>query len=154
MDEYGQVHQEAFKELRTATDLALRAMKAMAQAIGKTMASFGQPLVKPHWDQGRWEDGFPRLTGFAEGPVRPRCGRVCRKVFVGSEDVASAASLPFQAPWPLWYRWESVDISLKRAPRLGPDGGGLSITKAVSGHTLFVGWLVASSFGHRKNSSR
>ncbi len=35
MDESGQVHQEAFKELRTATDLALRTMKAMPQAIGK-----------------------------------------------------------------------------------------------------------------------
>ncbi|XP_016112863.1 guanylate cyclase 2G-like [Sinocyclocheilus grahami] len=39
MDESGQQHQEAFKELRTATDLALREKKATAQAIGKTMAS-------------------------------------------------------------------------------------------------------------------
>lgn len=39
MDESGQEHQEAFKELRTATDLALHATKATAQAIGKNMAS-------------------------------------------------------------------------------------------------------------------
>lgn len=39
MDESGQEHQEAFKELCTATDLALHATEATAQAIGKTMAS-------------------------------------------------------------------------------------------------------------------
>lgn len=39
MDESGQVYQEALKELCTATDLALHTMKAMAQAIGKTMTS-------------------------------------------------------------------------------------------------------------------
>ncbi len=71
MDESGQVYQEALKELRTATDLALHIMKAIAQAIGKTMARV-PPLVKPHWDQGRWENGFPGLLarpavdGFAE----------------------------------------------------------------------------------------
>ncbi len=38
MDESGQ-HQEAFKELRTASNLSLRATKATAWAISKTMAS-------------------------------------------------------------------------------------------------------------------
>lgn len=38
MDESGQ-HQEAFKELSTATNLALCATKATAQVISKTMAS-------------------------------------------------------------------------------------------------------------------
>ncbi len=71
MDESGQVYQEALKELRTATDLALHTMKAIAQANGNTMARV-PPLVKPHWDQGRWENGFPGLLarpavdGFAE----------------------------------------------------------------------------------------
>ncbi len=39
MDESGQEHQEAFKELHTAADLALHATKATVQAIGKNMAS-------------------------------------------------------------------------------------------------------------------
>lgn len=38
MDESGRDH-GAFTELRTATDLALRATKAMTQAVGKAMAS-------------------------------------------------------------------------------------------------------------------
>lgn len=38
MDESGQ-HQEAFKELRTAANLALHTTKAMAQAIDKTMTT-------------------------------------------------------------------------------------------------------------------
>ncbi len=43
-------------------------------------------------------------SGVAEGSRRracsARCGRVCRKVFGGSEDISGAASLPPQAPWP------------------------------------------------------
>lgn len=39
MEESGQQHQEAFKELRTARNLALHVMKATVHAIGKTMAS-------------------------------------------------------------------------------------------------------------------
>lgn len=54
MDEFGQ-SSDAFKELHTATDLALCATKAIAQLIDKAMANF---VVLEHhiWlnlDQGR-----------------------------------------------------------------------------------------------------
>ncbi len=53
---------------------------------------------------------------------------------------------------------ENLPTSLKGAPRFwsGRTAWWLwptSITKAVWGHALFTGWLVASSFGHRRNSS-
>lgn len=75
MDEFGQ-SSDAFKELHTATDLALCATKAIAQLIDKAMANF---VVLEHhiWlnlDQGRWQGRHPMLASLSQRTVLPSHG--------------------------------------------------------------------------------
>lgn len=73
----------AFRELRSATDLTLRATTTTAQAIGCSMAQLDNLTLK---------DSFPRLPGFPLGLVRS-CSARLRGVFHGSsEDIPSHAS--------------------------------------------------------------
>ncbi len=80
MDESVQQHQEAFKELCTATDLSLRTTKAMVQAIGKTMASL--VVLEHHLWLNLTEIRDAEKMAFLNSPVspkglvRPCCGRV------------------------------------------------------------------------------
>lgn len=69
MEESGQ-HQDAFKELRTATDLALRATKATAQAVGKTMASL--VVLERHLWLNLTEIRDAEKMAFLDSPVSPK----------------------------------------------------------------------------------
>ncbi len=70
MDESGQVHQETFKELRTATDLALRATKATAQVINKTMVSL--VVLERHLWLNLTEIRDAEKMAFLDSPVSPK----------------------------------------------------------------------------------
>ncbi len=77
MDESGQEHQEAFKELRTVTDLALHATKSNGAGNRQDHGQFGgagvPPMVKPHGDQShRRVCSAPLWTGLQRGFRRLR----------------------------------------------------------------------------------
>lgn len=96
MDETGP-DPSAFKELRSATDL--HATKSTAQAIGRSMASFGAgaSLVKPHGDQGHGQDPLPQFPSDSHRPVRILCRWLRGTLHHSTEVVASHAPLPAQA---------------------------------------------------------
>lgn len=93
MDESGQ-DSDAFKELRTATDLALHATKATAQAIGKAMANL--VVLEHHFWLNLTEirdGGLPQLASLVYGTIWPCCRWVCRAFYSGTEDLADSVSL-------------------------------------------------------------
>ncbi len=64
MEEEAGLTPEAVKELRKATDLALRANKHTARALGRSMAG----SVEPHrdsWEGEGFSPGRPHLTNWA-----------------------------------------------------------------------------------------
>ncbi|KAF4101537.1 hypothetical protein G5714_017969 [Onychostoma macrolepis] len=70
MDKSGQRHQEAFKVQRIATDLTLQALKATAQAIGKTMASL--IVMEQHLWLNLTEIRDTEKMAFFDSPVSPK----------------------------------------------------------------------------------
>ncbi|ROJ48048.1 hypothetical protein DPX16_5314 [Anabarilius grahami] len=68
LDESG-VEEPAFRDLRSATDLALRATKATAQAIGRSMASL--VVLERHLWLNLTEIKYLDKTAFLDAPVSP-----------------------------------------------------------------------------------
>ncbi|ROL53853.1 hypothetical protein DPX16_9553 [Anabarilius grahami] len=68
MDESG-VEETAFRDLRSVTDLALRATKAAAQAIGRSMASL--VVLERHLWLNLTEIKDQDKTAFLDAPVSP-----------------------------------------------------------------------------------
>ncbi len=84
------------RDLRSTTDLALRAPKATAQA--RSMSSLivleRPPLAHDDGDERGGQGSLPRRSGLVSQPVRTSCGGLCLALHIGSEVVSSDVTLP------------------------------------------------------------
>ncbi len=88
----------SLRDLRSVTDLALRATKATAQAIGRSMSSqLGTPPMDHEYGDERGRQcSLPLRSGLVMQPVWTSCGGLCGMLHGGSEVVSSDATLPPQ----------------------------------------------------------
>ncbi len=75
----------SLRDLRSTTDLALRATKATAQAIGRSISSPAPPLAHDGGDERGGQCSFPRPSSFVRQPAWTSCGGICGTLHVGSE---------------------------------------------------------------------
>ncbi len=83
----------SLRALRSVTDLPLRATKATAQAIERSLSSLAPPLAHDGGDIRSGQSSLPQRSGFVRQPVWASCGGLCGTLHRGSEVVSSDATL-------------------------------------------------------------